>query len=77
MTLDPSPHLSDAHVRLFTVDAGPWMSCDECFDRLDEYVDRSATATDEWLPAMASHLTGCLACREEVESLLLLLAEAD
>jgi hypothetical protein len=77
MTVGSSPHLSDEHIRRFVVDAGPWMSCDECFDRLDEYVERVASATDEWLPAMASHLTGCLACREEAESLLLLLAEED
>lgn len=74
MTIDPSPQLTDEQARSFAVDPGPWMSCDECFDRLDEYIECSATATHEWLPAMSSHLTGCQVCREEMESLLLLLA---
>lgn len=75
MTVDSSPPLSDEQARRFVVDPGPWMSCDECFDRLDEYVERSASATDAWMPAMSAHLVGCQACREEAESMLLLLAE--
>jgi hypothetical protein len=49
----------------------PELQCDECFERLDEYVDlelRGAAADDE-LPGMRPHLEGCPACREEYESL--------
>jgi hypothetical protein len=49
----------------------PELMCDECFERLDEYVDlevRGAAADDE-LPGMRPHLEGCPACREEYQSL--------
>ena len=42
---------------------GPEVSCEECFERLDEYVEGSA------VPGMAAHLEGCPACREDYESL--------
>jgi hypothetical protein len=46
--------------------AEPEIGCEECFDRLDEYVEGSA------VPGMAAHLEGCPACREDYESLLAL-----
>ena len=45
---------------------GPEVSCEECFERLDDYVEGSA------VPGMAAHLEGCPACREDYESLLAL-----
>ena len=55
-------------------DTSPYLSCDECFARLDEYVERRAQdpAYDE--PAMAAHLGGCGACADEAAALLELLA---
>ena len=56
--------------------AGPEIGCDECFERLDEYVElelRSADA-DAQVPGMRAHLVGCPACREEHESLRALLS---
>lgn len=56
---------------------GPQVSCDECFERLDEYVElelRGADA-DARIPGMAEHLIGCPACREEHDSLLALIRE--
>jgi hypothetical protein len=47
------------------------LSCDECFEFLDEYVElelRGADA-DERIPGLRNHLDGCPACREEHESL--------
>ena len=55
---------------------GPQVTCEECFERLDEYVElelRGADA-DARIPGMAVHLTGCPACREEHESLRALLS---
>ncbi|MEA2411459.1 MAG: hypothetical protein QOC77_2020 [Thermoleophilaceae bacterium] len=51
--------------------AGPELGCDECFDRLDEYVESElrGTEADRLVPGMAAHLVGCPACREEYESL--------
>ena len=50
---------------------GPDIGCDECFQRLDEYVElelRGADA-DTRIPGMRQHLVGCPACRDEHESL--------
>jgi hypothetical protein len=50
---------------------GPEIGCDECFDRIDEYVDLELEGADAdgRVPGMAAHLEGCPACREEYESL--------
>lgn len=54
------------------------VSCDECFDRLDEYVDLelSGIDADRQVPGMRPHLAGCPACAEEHASLRALVAEA-
>ena len=50
---------------------GPEVTCEECFERLDEYVDAELAGRDAegTVPGMAAHLAGCPACREEHESL--------
>jgi hypothetical protein len=50
---------------------GPELSCEECFARLDEYVDLelSGANADERVPGMHNHLEGCPACGEDHESL--------
>jgi hypothetical protein len=51
--------------------AGPELLCDECFEKLDEYVElelRGAPA-DERIPGMRAHLEGCPACHEDYDSL--------
>ena len=59
--------------------AGPELLCDECFARLDEYVDLELKreAADEEIPGMRAHLEGCPACREEHASLRALAGESD
>jgi hypothetical protein len=54
---------------------GPELTCEDCFELLDEYVELklAGAATEEAIPGMAAHLQGCLACREEHDSLLVLL----
>jgi hypothetical protein len=49
----------------------PELSCEECFDRLDEYVELSLAggSADERVPGMRVHLEGCPACAEDYESL--------
>jgi hypothetical protein len=53
-------------------------SCDECFERLDVYVDlelaRGALAAEAAMPELAAHLRGCPACAEDHESLRALVA---
>ena len=55
---------------------GPDIGCDECFERLDEYVELELRAAMPGMRASASaaHLAGCPACREEHESLRALLS---
>lgn len=47
------------------------VSCDECFELLDEYVDLELAGedADAKLPGMRAHLEGCPACHEDHESL--------
>ena len=51
--------------------AEPEVLCDECFDRLDEYVELELRGepADERIPGLRAHLEGCPACHEDYESL--------
>ena len=50
---------------------GPEVSCEECFELLDEFVELELQDldADARIPGMRAHLDGCPACREEHESL--------
>lgn len=61
-------------IRQLTLDAEPWLSCDDCFRFVDEHVERLLSGAGPLSDAMTAHLVGCAACREEAESLLLLVA---
>jgi hypothetical protein len=62
-------------VRRLTLATDPWLSCDECFEKLDTFVELLlASAAPPPPPAMRAHLRGCAACEEEARSLLLLVA---
>ena len=58
--------------------AGPEVTCEECFERLDEYVDLEVAGADPdaAIPGMRAHLDGCPACREDHESLRALVSDA-
>ncbi|HET9500675.1 MAG TPA: hypothetical protein VFO98_10470 [Marmoricola sp.] len=58
-----------------TLDTEPWLSCDDCFDQVDQYVERVFGRGPVGMPAMAAHLAGCPACAEEAGTLVLLAAE--
>ena len=55
--------------------AEPEVSCEECFEQLDLYVEvaRRGEDADARVPGMRAHLDGCPACAEEHESLRALL----
>ena len=57
---------------------GPELSCDECFEELDRYVDLEIAGRDAEtaVPGMSAHLRGCPACHEEHDSLLALARES-
>ena len=67
--------LTPEAVRRLTVDAQPWLSCDDCFELVDQFVELVLADPRAAAPAMDAHLIGCAACAEEAESLLLLAAE--
>jgi hypothetical protein len=56
--------------------ADPELTCDECFERLDRYVELELAGpdADAAIPGMRPHLEGCPACREDHDSLAALLA---
>jgi hypothetical protein len=70
-----SPH--DRLVGRLLGPAGPELSCDECFDQLDRYVEFEigGSDADAAIPRMRAHLMGCSACAEDHESLRALVAE--
>ena len=45
--------------------------CDECFEKLDEYVDLELRGVDadDRISGMRAHLAGCPACQEDYRSL--------
>lgn len=51
--------------------AGPELTCEECFEYLDRYVDLEVAGRDAEaaVPGMRAHLEGCPACAEDHESL--------
>jgi hypothetical protein len=64
-----SPH-SELIARLLGP-SGREVTCEECFDLLDQYVELELAGADAdaRLPGMREHLQGCPACREDHESL--------
>jgi hypothetical protein len=59
--------------------AGPEVSCEECFELLDKYVELELAGedADARLPGMRAHLQGCPACHEDHESLRDLVASTE
>jgi hypothetical protein len=57
---------------------GDQLSCDQCFELLDEYVELEVAGSDAdaRLPGLRTHLEGCPTCKEDYESLrALIIAE--
>jgi hypothetical protein len=57
---------------------GPELTCDQCFEELDRFVELEVDGrdADASIPGMREHLRGCPACSEEHESLLALARES-
>ena len=69
------PDLKQALGRLLGP-AEPEVGCDVCFAELDHYVELELAGedVDKAIPGLRAHLDGCPACREEHESLRLLVS---
>ena len=62
---------TDTTIKRLLGPAEPELLCDECFEKIDQYVDLEleGAPADEKIPGMRAHLEGCPACHEEYESL--------
>ena len=71
----PSPRqLTPRVVADLLLDTTPWLSCEECFERLDTHVEAVLEGGPRDV-AMERHLFGCPACAEEAASLTELLQQ--
>jgi hypothetical protein len=61
----------DEMLRALLGPAGPELSCEECFELLDRYVELELAGSnaDEAVRGMRAHLEGCPACHEDHASL--------
>ncbi|MEV0030268.1 hypothetical protein [Nocardia sp. NPDC050793] len=66
---DPKPASSAETIAGLLADTSPYLSCDDCFARLDEYVERRIADPRYEDLAMQTHLVGCGACAEEAQAL--------
>ena len=65
---------ADPRLRSVLGPAGPELSCEQCFEELDRFVEAEVAGGDPdvTVPGMRAHLAGCPACSEDHESLLAL-----
>lgn len=71
-----SPHrLSPEACNALLADTNPYLSCDECFEKLDAYVEDLFNNVAHLDPAIGVHLSACAACAEEAATMLELLAQ--
>jgi hypothetical protein len=69
--------ISPQVARGLILDTEPYLSCDDCFNLVDTYVEALLTDPSHDQPAMRTHLAGCAACAEEARSLIMFVAEQD
>ncbi len=72
---ETSRGLSPETIDALLAETTPYLSCDDCFARLDHYVERRVEDPHFDDPAMRVHLAGCGACAEEAETLRELLEQ--
>jgi hypothetical protein len=72
-TSPPPKALNQAAVEALLLNTTPWLSCDDCFARMDTYVEARLSDPHHRDAAMDKHLQGCAACDEEARSLVALL----
>jgi hypothetical protein len=72
----PSPENLTPLLRMLSMTQEDEVSCDDVYAVIDEYAERKAAGENvEYLmPQIAHHLKMCIACREELEALLDILA---
>jgi hypothetical protein len=71
---DSNRPLSTAALDGLLLDTSPYLSCDDCFDLLDTYVEQMVATPAHVDVPMQVHLKACGACAEEAEALIDLLS---
>ena len=71
---EPSRNLPPITVTDLLLDTSPYLSCDDCFDQIDTYVERRLADPRHQDVQMQVHLAACGACAEEADALMELLA---
>ena len=68
--------MSDPRLKALLGPEGPELTCEQCFEHLDRFVEVELAGADPEaaVPGMRAHLTGCPACAEDHASLLALAA---
>ena len=68
---EKSQERDDAILRRVLGPSGPELTCEQCFEQLDRYVELELAGepADELVPGLRAHLEGCPACNEEHLSL--------
>jgi hypothetical protein len=71
MTMQEPEHTSPRLLARLLGPAGEELTCEQCFELIDVYVDAEVAGddADAKIPGMAAHLEGCPACAEEHETL--------
>jgi hypothetical protein len=69
LTNDTPAVLTQAAIAGLLVDTEPYLSCDECFERIDQYVEQRVADPSHADPELDTHLAGCGACAEEARTL--------
>lgn len=72
---DDSAILTEAAVTGLLVDTEPYLSCDACFERIDQYVEKRRADPSHEDPEMDTHLAGCGVCADEAAALQELLGQ--
>jgi hypothetical protein len=72
-------HDQDTRLRALLGPEGPELSCEQCFEQLDRYVELELAGVnaDEAVPGMRAHLEGCPACHDDQQSLRDLVASGN
>jgi hypothetical protein len=67
-----SGYIDNSRLERMLGPAEPEVTCDQCFEELDRYVELELAGTDAQsaVPGMAAHLRGCPACLEDHDSLI-------
>jgi anti-sigma factor RsiW len=66
-----------AALQQLVISTEPWLSCEDCFELLDRYVEARLADPSTAAHAMDEHLAACPACAEEAASLTVLVAHDD